>query len=75
MSWGQISFVLDHSMVEPVSEILESFLALAVTSENAGKDEFYEVAFPGTPDWQKVKLTALFDSSVDLQQIAEFVLS
>ena len=75
MSWGQVSFVLDNQMVEPVSEILESFLALAVTTENAGNDEFYEVAFPGTPDWQKVKLTALFNASVDLQEIAEFVLA
>ena len=75
MSWGQVSFVLDNAMVEPVSEVLESFLALAVTTENAGKDEFYEVAFPGTPDWQKVKLTALFDVSVDLQEIVEIVLA
>lgn len=75
MSWGQISFVLDNVMVEPVSDILDSFLTLALTTENAGDDEFYEVAFPGTPDWQKVKLTALFNESVDLQEIAEFILT
>lgn len=75
MSWTQTTFVVDASQVDTVTTILETFLAQAVTSENAGEDEFYEVAFPGTPDWQKVRLTALFDEAVDLQPIINFVLN
>lgn len=75
MSWTQTTFIVDASQVDAVTIILETFLAQAVTSENAGEDEFYEVAFPGTPDWQKVRLTALFDEAVDLQPIINFVLN
>lgn len=73
MSWIQATFVVDALDVEKLSDMLEGFLAQAITSENAGEDEFYEVAFPGTPDWQKVRLTALFNEEVDLDPIIEFV--
>ena len=73
MSWIQATFVIDATDVEPLSDMLEGFLAQAITSENAGEDEFYEVAFPGTPDWEKVKLTALFNDTVDLTAILDFV--
>lgn len=73
MSWSQVTFVVDAAEVEALSGLLEAFLASAVTTENAGEDEFYEVAFPGTPDWEKVKVTALFDERVDLTPIVEFV--
>lgn len=73
MSWIQATFVVDSVDVEKLSNMLEGFLAQAITSENAGNDEFYEVAFPGTPDWQKVKLTALFNQDINLDPIIEFV--
>ena len=73
MSWSQTTLVVDAQDVEKLSDMLEGFLAQAITCENAGADEFYEVAFPGTPDWQKVKLTALFNDTVDLAPIIEFV--
>lgn len=73
MTWIQATFVVDSLDVEKLSDMLEGFLAQAITTENAGEDEFYEVAFPGTPDWQKVKLTALFNDSIDLEPIIEFV--
>lgn len=73
MSWIQATFVIDAADVDKLSNMLEGFLAQAITSENAGEDEFYEVAFPGTPDWQKVKLTALFNETVELEPIIEFV--
>lgn len=73
MSWIQATFVIDATDVESLSDMLEGFLAQAITSENAGEDEFYEVAFPGTPDWQKVKLTALFNDTVDVNPIIDFV--
>ena len=51
MSWVQATFVVDADQMDTISDMLEGFLAQAVTSENAGEDEFYEVAFPGRPDW------------------------
>ncbi len=73
MSWQQVILVVDAKQVEPLSSLMEAFLAAAVTTENAGEDEFYEVAFPGTPDWEKVRVTALFDERVDVAPIVEFV--
>ena len=71
--WKQLTMVVNADQVEPLSIMLEMFLAQAITCTNAGDDEFYEVAFPGTPDWQKVALTALFDSGVELDPIMDFV--
>ena len=73
MTWKQVTFVVDSQQVEPLSIILETFLASAVTSENAGEDEFFEVAFPGTPDWEKVQVTGLFDEKISLEPIIDFV--
>lgn len=75
MSWLQAVFVIDADQVEPVSMALEAFFAQAVTTENAGDDEYFEVAFPGTPTWQKVRLTALFADTIDLEPIIEFIQS
>lgn len=73
MSWTQAILVIDADQVDSVSAMLETFLAQAITTENAGEDEYYEVAFPGKPSWQKVRLTALFDAEVDLAPIVDFV--
>ena len=73
MSWKQLTVVVSADQLETTSSLLEMFLANAVTTENAGEDEFYEVAFPGKPDWKKVRITGLFPSTVDLQPIIEFI--
>lgn len=73
MSWIQATFVIDAADVDRLSDMLEGFLAQAITTENAGDDEFYEVAFPGTPDWLKVRVTALFNDTVELEPIIDFV--
>lgn len=73
MSWLQLTFVVDVEQVEPLTAILEMFLAQAVTTENAGDGEYCEVAFPGTPDWQKVSVTGLFEESIEADPIIEFV--
>lgn len=73
ITWSQACFVVDADQVDPLTTILETFLAQAITTENAGEDEFYEIAFPGKPDWRKVRLTALFDQSIDLNPIIGFV--
>lgn len=73
MNWIQLVFVVDADKVEPLSAALEAFMAQAITTENAGADEYYEVAFPGSPTWQKVQLTALFDAAIDVEPIIGFV--
>lgn len=73
MSWSQLTIVVDALQVDGVSAMLEMFLAQAITTENAGEDEFYEVAFPGTPGWHKVRVTALFDDAIELAPIIDFV--
>jgi ribosomal protein L11 methyltransferase len=73
MNWIQIAFVVKASQTEKLTEMLELFLSQAVTSENAGKDEFYEIAFPKTPDWKEVRVTGLFDAAVDPDPIIQFV--
>ncbi|MCH2190656.1 MAG: 50S ribosomal protein L11 methyltransferase [Gammaproteobacteria bacterium] len=73
MTWKQATFVVDQSEVEKLTGLLEAFLAAAVTTENAGDDEFYEVAFPGIPDWEKVRVTALFDERIELGPIVDFI--
>jgi ribosomal protein L11 methyltransferase len=73
MNWSQLSLVVGANQVDLVSAMLEAFLAQAVTTENAGEDEFYEIAFPGTPDWEKVAVTGLFEEQVDVAPIIEFI--
>ena len=74
MAWVQLTVVVDATYVDYTSDMFEGLMAAAVTAENAGQDEFYEVAFPGKPAWQKVRLTALFDDQVDPHELSEFVL-
>ena len=73
MTWKQATFVVNANQVEPLSTILETFMASAVTTENAGEDEFFEVAFPGKPDWETVQVTGLFDDKIDLNPIIDFI--
>jgi len=72
-SWIQTTFIIDAAKVDDLSAVLDAFLAQAVTTENAGQDEFYEVAFPGIPSWKKVRVTGLFDAAIDVKPIIEFV--
>jgi ribosomal protein L11 methyltransferase len=73
MPWMKITLVVDAEYVDTLSKLLELMLAQAVTSENAGDDEFYEVAFPGTPDWNKVSVSGLFDGNIEPQPIIDFI--
>jgi len=73
MSWIQVNMVVDAEQVDKLSNMLEMFLAQAVTTENAGEDEFYEIAFPGTPDWQKVAVTGLFSDQIEIEPIIDFI--
>jgi len=71
--WLRITFRVDASYYDSLSDLLEACLALAVTIENAGEDDFLEVAFPKRPDWEKLTVSALFYDGVDTEQIIQFV--
>ena len=73
MSWQRVQFRVDAAFFEDLSTLLEACLAQAVSIENAGDDEFFEVAFPEKPDWKKIKVSALFNSDVDVAVIIDFV--
>jgi ribosomal protein L11 methyltransferase len=73
LHWLRIQFRVDAQDYEQLSELLEACLALSVSVENAGEDEFFEVAFPQKPTWKKTSVTALFYPEVDVQAIIDLV--
>ncbi len=73
-AWFQFHVTVDSKLVEPLTTLFESLSAAAVTTENAGRDEFYEVAFPGTPSWDSVRVTGLFDGQSDIDKIKNLTL-
>jgi ribosomal protein L11 methyltransferase len=73
LSWQRLRFQVYKDQAEAVGAVLEACLAQAITTENAGDNEFYEVAFPGEPDWEQVYVTGLFTQSVNLDEVCQLV--
>ena len=73
--WHQFRLTVQSELVNPLSELFDSFGAAAVTTENAGEDEFYEVAFPGTPSWETVRVTALFNEGTNIKAIQNLTIA
>ena len=73
MPWLQLQYRVNRVIADSVGDALEQCGALAVSNENAGEDEFFEVAFPGTPGWQQVLVTGMFEASADSDFIRESV--
>ncbi len=71
--WLRLQFRVDASYFEKISDLLEACLALSVSIENDGEDEFFEVAFPERPTWKKIRVSALFHDTVDIEAIINFV--
>jgi ribosomal protein L11 methyltransferase len=71
LSWQRLRFQVEKDRADAVCAVLEACLAQAVTTENAGDDEFYEVAFPGEPDWEQVYVTGLFTEAVNLDDVCQ----
>jgi ribosomal protein L11 methyltransferase len=69
LNWQRLRFQVEKNRAEALISVLEACLAQAVTTENAGDDAFYEVAFPGKPEWKKVTVTGLFSEGVDIHAI------
>ena len=71
--WLRLQFRVDASYFDSLSDVLETCLALSVSIENDGEDEFFEVAFPEQPTWKKICVSALFYADVDSQAVIDFV--
>lgn len=71
--WLRLQFRVDASYFDELADLLEGCLALSVSIENDGEDEFFEVAFPERPTWKKIRVSALFHDTVDSQAIIDFV--
>jgi len=73
--WLRLQFRVDASYFDKISDLLEVCLALSISIENDGEDEFFEVAFPQRPTWNKIRVSALFFAEVDAQAIIDFIQS
>ena len=71
--WLRLQFRVDASYFDDLADLLEGCLALSVSIENDGEDEFFEVAFPERPTWKKIRVHALFHDTVDPEAIIDFV--
>lgn len=65
MSYSKLRFQVVRGRADALNEALDELGALSVTWENAGKDEYFEVAYPREPDWRYVHVTGLFEASAD----------
>lgn len=73
MSYIQLRFYVQRERADDLSSALDFLGALSVTWENAGGDDYFEVAHPREPDWPHVYVTGLFDSSVRPDSVAREV--
>lgn len=73
LSWLRLQFRVDANYFDSLSDVLEACLALSISIENDGEDEFFEFAFPGKPTWKKICVSALFNDDIDSQSIIDFV--
>jgi ribosomal protein L11 methyltransferase len=73
VSYLQLRFSIQRRRAEELGGILESLGALSVTWENAGEDDYFEVAWPREPDWHQVYVTGLFESGYRQDSIVDQV--
>jgi ribosomal protein L11 methyltransferase len=69
MPWLQLRFQTMSDQTKLISELLESFGAIAISLEDAGDEPIYEPV-PGTqPIWHHVLVTGLFPDTTNIAQI------
>jgi len=73
VSYLKLRFDVPRDRADELNRALEAQGALSVTWENAGADEYFEVAHPQDPDWSRVRLTGLFGGDCEPAAIAERV--
>ena len=74
MDWQLISFEVQKSEVDLISEVLMGVGSLSITFSDAQENDIYEPPIGTTPLWEKVTVTALFPSEVSKDSVASTIL-
>jgi ribosomal protein L11 methyltransferase len=74
MDWQQISFEVQKSEVDLISEVLMGVGSLSITFSDAQGNGIYEPPVGTTPLWEKVNVTALFSSEMSKDSVGKIIL-
>ena len=74
MDWQQISFEVQKSEVDLISEVLMGLGSLSITCSDAQENDIYEPPVGTTPLWEKVTVTALFSSEMSKDYVEKTIL-
>jgi len=74
MDWQQISFEVQKSEVDLISEVLVGLGSLSITFKDAQGNDIYEPPVGITPLWEKVTVTALFSSEMSKDYVEKTIL-
>jgi len=74
MDWQHISFEVQKSEVDLISEVLMGMGSLSITLSDSQEDDIYEPPVGTTPLWEKVTVTALFPSEMSKDSVANIIL-
>ena len=74
MDWQQISFEVQKSEVDLISEVLVGLGSLSITFKDAQGNDIYEPPVGTTPLWEKVTVTALFSSEMSKDYVEKTIL-
>ena len=74
MDWQQISFEVQKSEVDLISEVLTGLGSLSITFKDAQDNDIYEPPVGTTPLWEKVTVTALFSSEMSKDSVEKTIL-
>ena len=74
MDWQQISFEVQKSEVDLISEVLVGLGSLSITFKDAQDNDIYEPPVGTTPLWEKVTVAALFSSEMSKDYVEKTIL-
>ena len=69
MDWLQISFQIEKSQADLISEVLTGLGSLSITYSDTLDDAIYEPPFGQTPLWDNVTVNALFSADINQEDI------
>jgi ribosomal protein L11 methyltransferase len=73
MAWKQLHITVFNSVAEDLSEFLMTVGAVAVTFSDAAGQAIFACDLQISPLWEKVQVTALFESSVAMEKIIQLI--
>ncbi len=69
MKWVQVTIEIDKNQADLASEVLMGLGSSAITYSDGRDEEIFEPPVGETPFWQKTKITALFDSTINTAHV------